>query len=122
MLLFAYLFSCRCDAQCILREQMKIHFNNNLKLPSSFIFPDPAIISTQRDTIELKSSFLFWLIDMSMICQHVHRQELRNIVHCVYRPPCSYIMGMLRSQHRNDDFLPASSTLKARGSTLVVRI
>ena len=30
----------------------------------------------QRGTIRPKSSFLFWLLDMSKIYQHVHRLEL----------------------------------------------
>ena len=34
----------------------------------------------KRYNIRLKSSFLFRLLDMSMICQHVHRLELRKFV------------------------------------------
>ena len=32
-----------------------------------------------RDKNHQKSSLLFWLLNMSIICQHVHRLELRNI-------------------------------------------
>ena len=40
------------------------------------------------DTIRPNSQFLFWLLYMAMICQHVHRLELRKfLTFCVARLP-----------------------------------
>ena len=40
--------------------------------------PEKNYLYTQCDSIKPKSSFLFWLLDMSIICQHVRRLEFRE--------------------------------------------
>ena len=47
---------------------------------------DYVTLWLQSNTIRTKSSFLFWLLDMSIICQHVHRLELRkSFTFCIAR-------------------------------------